>query len=131
MAKKKEFKLPATLAGCADMLYLKRAERLEKQKEVDEIAKHEGMLRDYIIDHLPKSQATGITGKVANARIELKKVPQIKDKIALQKYIMKNDRFDLLQNRISETAVLEMWADNKTVPGVEAFNVVKVSCTKK
>jgi hypothetical protein len=131
MPKPKVFKLPKTLAQCADLLYQKRAERLQVQKEVDRIATEEGLLREHLINNLPKSQATGIEGKVARAKIETKQVPQVADRAALQKFIKKNDRFDLLQNRLSESAVLEMWADNKTVPGVVAFTVVKVSCTKK
>jgi hypothetical protein len=131
MAKPKVFKLPKTLAQCADMLYEKRAERLAVQKEVDRIATEEGLLREHLINNLPKSQATGIEGKVARAKIETKDVPQVTNREELQRYIKKHNRFDLLQNRLSESAVLEMWADKKTVPGVGSFTVVKVSCTKK
>ena len=131
MIKPKEFKLPKTLAQCADALYTKRAERLALQKEVDKIASEEGKLRDHLIDNLPKSQATGIEGKIARAKIETKEIPQITDRELFHKFIRRNDRFDLLQNRLSEAAIVEMWADHKKVPGVGAFTVVKVSCTKK
>ena len=130
MPKPKEYKLPKTLAGCADALYTIRAERLVLQRAAEALSTNEGLLREYIIANLPKSQATGISGKVANAKIERKEVPQIVDKAALQKYIKRTGAFELLQNRLSESAVLERWADKKTVPGVEAFTVLKVSCTK-
>lgn len=129
--KPRPFKVPKHLADCADMLYAKRAERLQVQRVVDALAKEEGLLREHIIANLPKSNASGISGKVATARIETKAIPQIEDQAALQAYIKKTGRFDLLQNRLSDAAVLEMWADNKKVPGVVAFTAVKVSCTKK
>jgi hypothetical protein len=125
------FKVPKHLADCADMLYAKREERLLAQKIVDALAKEEGLLREHIIANLPKSNASGISGKVANAKIETKQIPQVEDRAVLQAYIKKTGRFDLLQNRLSESAVLEMWADNKKVPGVVSFTVIKVSCTKK
>jgi len=129
--KPKPFKVPKHLADCADMLYEKREERLQVQKVVDALAKEEGVLREHIIANLPKSNASGISGKVATARIETKMIPQVEDREALQAYIKKTGRFDLLQGRLSESAVLEMWADNKKVPGVVSFTAVKVSCTKK
>ena len=118
------------MAGCADALYTIREQRLVLQREAELLSKNEGLLREHIIATLPKSQATGISGRIANARIERKEVPQIADKAALQKYIKRTGSFELLQNRLSDTAVLERWADGKTVPGVVAFTVLKVSCTK-
>ena len=130
MAKPKEYKLPKTLAGCADALYTIREERLTLQREAESLSVREGLLREHIINTLPKSQATGISGRIANAKIERKEIPQIVDKLLLQKYIKRTGAFELLQNRISESAVLERWADGKTIPGVKAFTVLKVSCTK-
>ncbi len=130
MPKPKEYKLPKTLAGCADALYTIRAERLVLQREAEALAVREGLLREHIIENLPKSQATGVSGRVANAKIERKEIPQITDKAALHKFIKRTGAFELLQNRISESAVLERWADGKKVPGVESFTVLKVSCTK-
>lgn len=131
VTKPKPFKLPKNLAECADMLYQKRIDRLAAQKIVDAIAKEESLLREKIIAELPKSKASGISGKVANATIETKEVPIVQDRTALNTYIKKTGRFDLLQNRLSESAVLEMWADKKKVPGVGTFIAIKVSCTKK
>ena len=45
-------------------------------------------------------------------------------------FILRNDRFDLLQRRLSDAAVKEMWQDGQSVPGVEPFNVITVSINK-
>lgn len=131
IAKPKPFKMPKTLAECGDALYELRAMRLEAQKVVAEIEKNEKALKERIINELPKSQASGIAGQVARVTIEIKDIPVIEDKQAFYAFIKKHNRFDLLQNRVSEAAVKEMWDDKKTVPGIGVFRAPKVSCVKK
>lgn len=125
-----KFKLPKSLAKCADLLYETRAARLELQKQVDELKKNEAELKDHLINSLPKSDASGVSGKVANAKITKKTIPQVEDWEAVQKYIKRTNAFDLLQRRLSAPAVTERWDAGKTVPGVTKFIAVDVSCTK-
>ena len=124
------FKLPKTLAGCADALYSVREERLAAQKVVDALARKEAALREHLIDNLPKSEASGIAGKLARASIVKDTIPQVKDWVAFHAYIKRTGSFDLLQKRLSDGAVKERWEAGKSLPGVERFTVVKVSITK-
>jgi len=136
--KVEEFKvpkqLPKSLAQCADLLYLARQQRLEVQKRVDAIQELEVRLKDRIIAELPKSEASGISGRVARAQLDRKSVPQVSEEAggwpAFYAFVAREKAFDLLQRRLNEAAVKERWENKKRVPGVTAFHVVTVSCTK-
>ena len=126
----KGFKLPKTLAACADLLYELKAEKSAAQKVVDEIEAKQKALQNHLINTLPKSQATGVSGKVANAKIVTEEVPSVKDWDAFYAYIKKNNAFDLLNRAPNKKAITERWENKKAVPGVDKFTAVKVSLTK-
>ena len=123
-------KFPKQLGACADKLYQLRQKRLDAQKAVDAIQAEESAIKQHIIDNLPKSEASGISGKLARVTIVKKEVPQVKDWEAFYKYIKKTNQFDLMQRRLTDTAIKERWEAGKEVPGVERFISVTVSMNK-
>lgn len=128
--KKVAFKLPKTLGACADLLYTTRQRRLEMQKEVDALEEQEKQIKAHVINTLPKSDAKGVTGKVANVKVESEEVPTVTDWEAFYKYVSKNKAFDMLQRRINPKAIEERLEAKKKVDGIGSFTLVKVSCTK-
>lgn len=129
-AKPAPFKIPKKLGEVADLLYATKQARLAKQKEIDELASQETQLKNYIIENLPKSEATGTAGKVARVQVVVKQKPAVKDWEALYAFISKTKSWEFLQRRLGEAAVKDRWEAGKTVPGVEATPVVDVSITK-
>lgn len=127
---KPKFKMPKTLGAAADRLYEVRQKRLDQQKVVDALAAEEAALKDHIINNLPKSEASGVAGKLCRVSVVTKAIPQVKDWDALYKYVKKTGAFELLQRRLSDAAIKERWEAGKTVPGIESFNVVSVSVNK-
>lgn len=125
-----KFKLPKTLAQCADLLYSTREKRLEIQKGVTECEAIEAALRDHIINTLPKAEATGVAGKLARVTIVMKRKPAVEDWEAFYAHVKKTGHFDLLFRRVNDAAVAERWNDNKVVPGVGVFNAVTLSVNK-
>ena len=125
-----KIKIPKTLGACADRLYEVRQKRLDQQKVVDALASEEAALKEHIINSLPKSEASGVAGKLCRVSVVTKPIPQIKDWDALYKYVKKTGAFELLQRRLADAAIKDRWEAGKTVPGVEAFNVVSVSINK-
>jgi len=123
-------KIPKTLGACADALYQLRGARLKLQKEVDALKADETALSAHIIDTLPKSQATGVAGKLARVSVVGKDVPQVQDWDAFYKYVTRTKQFDLLQRRLSDAAVMERLIANKKIPGVGLFRVTRVSLGK-
>jgi len=130
MATEVKYKFPKALGACADKLFELRNKRLAEQKKVDEIAAEETALKNHIIENLPKSEASGVAGKLARVTVVTKQVPQVKDWDAFYKYVKKTGSFDLMQKRLIDGAIKERWEAGKEVPGVGHFNAVSVSINK-
>lgn len=130
MATEVKYKFPKALGACADKLFELRNKRLAEQKKVDEIAAEESALKNHIIENLPKSEASGVAGKLARVTVVTKQIPQVKDWDAFYKYVKKTGSFDLMQKRLTDAAIKERWEAGKEIPGVEHFNAVSVSINK-
>lgn len=129
-AAKAKLKIPKKVGAVADMLYLNREGRLEKQHEVDDMAAVETVLKNHLIDTLPGNEASGTAGKVARVQLKEEQVPRVEDWDLFYKHLKKTGDFDLLNRALNVTAVRERWENNKTIPGVGSFTVTKVSVTK-
>ena len=125
-----EFLLPADLAACADLLYDAREARLALDRRAERLAALEAALREKFIAELPKS-STGVAGRRALARIEVKPVPQVEDWDRLHAYIKKNEAWELLQRRLGDAAAKELLdAGEGAGAGLTVFQAKKVSVTK-
>ena len=102
-------KFPKTLGTCADKLGRLKEKKREAKKIVDAIETEEKALRLHIINTLPKSRATGISGKNFNVSVVSEDVPQYEDKREFQKYVVETGSFDLMQGRLSKGAINERW----------------------
>jgi hypothetical protein len=122
-------KMPKTFGACADLLYETREKRLAVSKQVEALEKEESEIRAYLIDNLPNAD-TGAAGKLARVERYTKVVPKAEDWEKVYGWVKKTGRFDLLQRRLNDKAVAEMWENKKTVPGVEPFTVVAISLKK-
>lgn len=129
-AKGKVFKFPKSMALCADRYYELKAERSALQKVVDTIEEEEKAIKAWIIDNLPKSNATGAAGKIARATIVEKEIPQVEDWPAFYAYVAKTKSWDLMQKRLSDAAIKARFEDGKAVPGVKFFKTKSVSLNK-
>lgn len=125
-----KYKFPKAMGACADRLFELREKRLEEQKKVDAIEAEEKAIKEHIIQNLPKSEASGVAGKVARVTVITKQVPQVKDWDVFYKHVKKTGEFELLQRRLTDTAIRERWDAGKQVPGVESFNAVTLSINK-
>jgi hypothetical protein len=129
-AKKPAFKIPKKIADCADRLYELKAQMSAVAKTLEALDKERKAIQEYVINELPKSNATGISGKTANVRSVTAVIPQVEDWDKFYEFVRKSKRTDLLQRRVSDGAIQELWDTNKVVPGVKQFTVVKLSLTK-
>lgn len=122
--------LPESVGLCADLYSEVRELRLEMQRHTDAVRARETEIREYIIANLSKSDDTGAAGKKYRAQIVTRQQATVRDWDSLWSYIHTHKRFDLLQKRVSDKAVKDMWEAGEAVPGVEKFNSVDVSITK-
>lgn len=120
---------PLTVAKAADLYFTTKAERLEMQHQVEELAEKEKSYKDFIINNLPKD-SSGVAGHLAFAKIIPKVQAVVEDWDKFYAYIARTKRWDLLQKRLGVAAVSEFWDAGKTVPGVGEFHYKDVSITK-
>lgn len=125
----KPYKFPKTFGACADRLHVLKTLRLAEQKKVDAIEAEENALKAHVIDNMPKSDG-GAVGKTHKVLIIKKLVPRVENWDDFYKFVKKTGRFDLLQRRLGDAAILEMWDSKKKVPGVIEFQNITLSLTK-
>lgn len=123
-------KIPATIGACADLLFRMKERRQGVQRQLEEMEEEERALKAHIIQTLPKSQASGVAGRLASVSVRNKEIPQVKDWEKFYAYVRKHSRFDLMQRRLAEKAVAEMLDDGVKVPGVVVFVTPVVSMSK-
>lgn len=85
-------------------------------KEVAQLEKEEKRLGEILLASVP--QMGEITAPGITLRKIIKSKPTASDWNALYEYIRKNDAFDLLHKRLTETAVKLRWDDSVIIPGV-------------
>lgn len=122
--------IPRSIGRVADLYHDIRDLRLSMEKDVDKVKARESELKEYMIANLSKSDDTGASGLRYRAQIVSKDVPRAADWPKVHKFIQETGRFDLLQKRLGEKAVMDMVADNQTIPGIEIVKVPDVSVTK-
>lgn len=123
-------RFPKKIGSIADLYYETRQRRLEIDKVAKELKAQETWLKNFVIDEVPKSNTTGIAGSIARVQVIPKSRPQVNNWDDFYKYMLRTKRPELLQKRLSTEAVVELWDDKKTVPGVEEFLYKDVSLTK-
>ena len=126
----KSIPIPKTIGACADLIYKIREQRKKAQKVVDEFDAQEAVIREHIINTLPKSDTTGVAGKVARVMVTTKTVCQVDDWDKLYAHIKKTGAFELMQRRVSDSSVKERWDQKKAVPGVKPLLVPTLSVNK-
>jgi len=122
--------MPPSVGLCADEYHRVRELRLAMQKEVEAVKAREDEIETHIINNLSAGSDTGAAGLLYRAQIKPKTVPKLSDWAEFTFYIWQTKRFDLIQKRVSDTAVKEMWEAGETIPGVDKLNMKAVSITK-
>jgi hypothetical protein len=127
----KETEIPDSIGRCADLYHDVREVRLAVDNGAEQIKSFETKLREHIIGNLSKSADTGAAGLRYRAQIVSKRLPKLTDWGVFTSWVRKNDRFDLLQKRLSEKAVMDtIETDGRVLPGLEIMQIPDVSITK-
>lgn len=128
---KKGGPIPEALGRVGDLYAEVRQLRLDMEKEVEEVRAREAELREHLIDNLSKSDDTGAIGLTHRVMVRTKTKPKVSDWDAFHDYVKATARFDLLQKRIAEKAVMDMDEAGDMPPGVERIHIPELSLTKK
>lgn len=119
------------LGSAIDALYTQRAARLAVEKTVKDMKTRELALRVHIKNKLDAISLEMGAGKLATTSIQRSTEPTVVDWPAVYAFIKENDAFDLLQKRLSPTAVKDRWDEDILVPGIDKFNTWDLSLTKR
>lgn len=110
-----------------------RKVRLDTQHWLAPVEALEKALKEALIAEIPKSSAgvayIGVDGERRVLSVTSKTKPTIGDWPTLIEQLKKHDRFDLLQKRLAERAVMDIDGWDK-IPGISAFHVLDISDTK-
>lgn len=125
---------PESLGACVDLYHEAKELRLAMEKQLAGGVKAlENALQEHLVANLSKSDDTGIAGRKYRAQVVMsRKVKVIADQWGiLHSWIRKNDRFDILQKRLNETAASDWVDENKRLlPGTEIINIPGLSVRK-
>ena len=119
------------LGTAIDTLYELRARRLEAEKVIKAFKSEELELRVTIKRLLDNASLEGGRGQVASTSIIHSTEPTPKDWPAIYAFIQENDAFDMLQRRLSASAVKDRWESGIVIPGIEKFDTWDLSLTKR
>lgn len=105
-----------------------RAVRLSMQKQTDDVKSFETRLEESLVNEMETDQGIVVDGY--SFVVTSKPKPIVKDWEKFFALVRQLDRFDLLQKRVSDKAVMDMenW---HLLPGVERFNAKSLSVTKR
>ncbi len=125
-----DFKMPKTPAACADKLKELEDAKKKAQKVADAIGSEHYAVEQHLIGLLEASGAKGVIGNRSKATLKEKEVPTLKDPEKFYAYVKKTGQFNLIQRRLANAAVRELWEDGKKVPGIDRFIHKFIGLTK-
>jgi hypothetical protein len=118
------------LGAKIDSLYAARQARLELSRKVDAMKGEETRIRGEILDILDNVGLAKASGYMATAGVTFSIEPVVEDWDQVYQYITTQNRFDLLQRRISAPAWRELHESGVLVPGTYKNDVRDLSLTK-
>lgn len=104
----------------------KQEERLTADRHAKILKAEEDELKALVMQQMVHSGLTNLSLDGASARIERKEKPYIADFTALEGYIVEHRATDLLQKRLTESAVKLRWEDGIIIPGVGTMTEEKL-----
>jgi len=113
-----------------DALYALRQQRLELTKTVDILKAQETAAREDILSTLDGMRLAKASGLQATCGVKESIEPVPEDWEMIHNYIRTENRFDLIQKRLSAPAWRELRDSGLLVPGTSAVTVRDLSLTK-
>ena len=118
------------LGSLIDSLYNLRAQRLDLARKVDALKAEEETRRYQLLEMLQKYGLAKASGLIATVGQVHKVEPLVSDWDEVWGYIRENNRFDLLQKRLSAPAWRELEEGGILVPGTVRQDIFDISLTK-
>jgi hypothetical protein len=113
-----------------DQLFKTREDRLDLDRQSNELKEKERELKDWLLDNLSKQELTRLAGKLGQVSLKKSAVGTIEDLPAFQEFVKKHDAFDLYQRRLNLEACRLRWDAGKEIGGVKRDVIVDLTVSK-
>lgn len=120
-------RLKGTTGAIIDQLWAAREEKRNLESQVKEVEQTIKEIEEMLMTRLDAEGMDKATGKKASVSITTSVVADVQDWDLLYPYIAKNKFWHLLQKRVSDPSVRELWDAGKKVPGVLPFTRKKLN----
>lgn len=117
----------STMGSTIDSLWAKREEKRKTEAKVKVIEAEIAAIEEVLMDRMDKEETSKSQGTKASVSITSAVVANVEDWEAFWPYVAKNKFFHLVQKRVSDPAVRELWDSGKKVPGVQPFTKRKLN----
>lgn len=128
--KKPAYKWPKTPGGLIDRAYRLRLQRQILSKQVEAIKSEEAAIKEFLIQTVKKSRLQGAKGREAQFSFKPIERPVIEDFDKICKWQVSKGGIIIVQRRLSEDTINQLWADKRKIPGVGVYDDFKFSLTK-
>jgi hypothetical protein len=99
-----------------------RKQRLSLQREADLLEQKEKDLTNKLINVMIEADVDTVTDGEDQVTLVTTTEPVAVNWPALLDYIRQNDALDILQKRLTPSAIKARWADNQVVPGIDKLD---------
>jgi hypothetical protein len=98
-----------------------RKQRLSLQREADLLEQKEKALTNELVNYMVSGALDTLVDGEDQVTLVTTTEPVAVNWPALLDYIRQNDALDILQKRLTPSAIKARWADNQVVPGVDSL----------
>jgi hypothetical protein len=116
-----------TIGELIDKLHAKRKEIADHRERERELKRQEEDIEARVIDAMERQDTTQGAGKLAQARVSDRTMPQVIDWDKFYQFIHQNRFYHLLQRRPSSTGCQELFDNQGSIPGVERFSKKQIN----
>jgi hypothetical protein len=129
--KEKPLKPSKKLGSLIDGLYAFDQKIHSAESALGKLKKKRAVLEYKLRVKMEDSDLEKAAGVKSQAGIQRRTIYNIKNPVKFQKYVKKNDAFDLYQNRVASRALIARLEEGEAVPGIGKFEKVSVSIRKR
>lgn len=126
-----DFTIPAKMGDKVDLLRELREARAQLEKRSDIIKAQYQQVEQALLEQLEEAGCSSTSSTQASASISESVVAQVTDWDSFYEYIRDNNYFHLLQRRVSDPSVRELFEKEGAVPGVVPYVKRKIHLTAK
>lgn len=120
-------RLTGTTGSTIDSIWAKREQKRAADQVVKVIEAEIEALEEVLMARMDKEETTKAQGGKASVSITQAVVANVEDWDAFYAYVAKNKFFHMLQKRVSDPSVREVWDSGKKIPGVQPFTKRKLN----